>query len=276
MLPAARAAFERVGGATVLATQRAGDEARCAQEALARGATRVVVLGGDGTISQVACELVRQRARVPLAALRAGTGNDFVKSLGLPSHDFPEMARLVALGASRSVDAARIDSTVFVNVAGFGFDTEVLARTLEPGAKRGNAVYLATAAKQLFRYGGFDAEVVGESDRRRWLTLVFANARWFGGGFHIAPRASIADGLVDGVFIGNAPPVRRALLFARATRGAHLGAPEVGHVQRSRFAVRFDSPPLFQADGELRQAEDATVEIECLPNAFDVVTDAPV
>jgi diacylglycerol kinase (ATP) len=265
--------LERVGGATLLTTHAPGDEARCTREALTRGATTIVALGGDGTVSQIACELVRAQSRVPLGIFSAGTGNDFAKSLGMPIHDFVHVAGLVAAGRFRTIDAARVDDRVFVNVAGFGFDAEVLARTLVPGLLRGNAVYLATAASQLFRYRGFRARIesVGRAPElpasdglervrltpilptaaRRWLALVFANGQWFGGTFRIAPAARVADGMLDAVLIGDTSALRRAVLFARATSGRHLGEPEVQSVRHEEFELHFDAPPQFEADGEL-------------------------
>jgi diacylglycerol kinase (ATP) len=281
MIPAARAALESVGGATLIASASQGDEARCTREALARGATTIVSLGGDGTISQIACELVRAKSDVPLAIFAAGTGNDFAKSLSIPAHNFHAMASRIAARHIASVDAAHVDDTIFVNIAGFGFDTEVLARTKRARVLRGNALYVTTAVGQLFRYRGFLAHVASSKDNgaklqrepqmHRWLTLVFANGAWFGAGFHIAPHANLRDGLISAVCIANASPIRRGALFARLTRGAHVGQPEVRTAAAEQFVLEFVSPPSFQADGELRQAKGTTVTVGSLPAALRVI-----
>lgn len=320
MIPAARSALEAVGGATLVLTKYSGHEKRCTREALEQGATKIVVLGGDGTISQVACELVRLKAPVPLAIFGAGTGNDFAKSLGTPTLDFPAMTKLIAEDRTRTIDAGQIDDTVFVNSAGFGFDVEVVSRThavlrTRNGIHlRGKVVYIKAALEQLFRFGGFKARVLPADqtigareitsknnqisntktflgvppnfergaiandvvvtqaafEAPRWLTMVFANGSWFGGSFHIAPDASIDDGLLDAVFIGDASPFRRVSLFARAAGGRHGAQPEVEMTRASQFVVEFTSPPLYQADGELHQATSAKVVIRSLRAAWRV------
>lgn len=292
LIPAARFALERIGGATVLETRYAGDEAIRTREALQQGASTIVVLGGDGTVSQVAAEMVRARTRVPLAIFGAGTGNDFARSLGAPVHNFAAMARLIAARAIRRVDAGRVDDCFFVNSAGFGFDVEVLQHLVRTGKNGGISAYAQAALRLLFRYQGFDAELVGEphselgGDRAgnqpegnitsgQWLTLVFANGGWFGGAFKIAPGFSIGDGLLDQVAIRNTSPARRAMLFARALRGAHVGQREVTVDRNRKWTLVFREPPVYQVDGELRQAPGNTVQVDAVPQALCVITQMP-
>lgn len=282
MIPAARAALESGGGSTLMLTKERGDESRCAQEALEKGATTIAVLGGDGTISQVACELVRQKSHVPLAIFGAGTGNDFAKSLHAPIHDFVAMSKLIATKSVRTIDAGRVDNTIFVNSAGFGFDAEVVRITNQPGARTGKLMYVATALQQLFRYPGFEARIANADspDARklsaRWLTLVFANGGWFGGAFHIAPSAHISDGLLDSVFVRDTPAFRRVAVFGRALSGKHTAQPEVGIARNSEWTLEFPSPPVYQADGELRQAASTTVIVSVLPAALRIVSPVPL
>ncbi|MEP6762710.1 MAG: YegS/Rv2252/BmrU family lipid kinase [Gemmatimonadaceae bacterium] len=274
-IPAARAALESVGGSTLIQTNGRGDEARCAREALDRGATTLVVLGGDGTVSQAACELVRAKSQVPLAIFGAGTGNDFAYAIGLPVHDYGAVTRLIAENRIRTVDAGRIDNRVFVNSVGFGFDAEIVARTQRSGGfLKGNAVYVTTALSQLFQYVGFSANVTqgaNSTGARQWLMIVFANGGRFGGTFRIAPDARIDDGLLDGIFIGNASTFKRTAIFARATSGEHVRYPEVQVTRHSRYEIEFSTTPGYQADGEFFQATSSTVIVEALPAALRVI-----
>ena len=303
LLPAARAALDQIGGATVMLTNTRGDEARCAHHALAQGATTIAVLGGDGTISRVACELVRAKSLVPLAIFGAGTGNDFAKTFVAPIHDFRAMTQLIAAERYRTIDAGQIEHTFFVNSAGFGFDADVVARTLEPGRLQGRTKYAATAVSQLFQYRGFEASVLSAEaplkakpsansakpvviseihthsfataavrrQHGRWLTMVFANGGFMGGAFRIAPDATVEDGLLDAVFVRDTTPWRRAAIFGRAMGGHHTGQSEVVITRNSRWAVEFSSPPVYQADGELWQASSATVDVAVVPAALRVV-----
>ncbi|MEP6780644.1 MAG: YegS/Rv2252/BmrU family lipid kinase, partial [Gemmatimonadaceae bacterium] len=272
--PAARAALENVGGCTLVQTNGRGDEARCAREALDRGATTLVVLGGDGTVSQAACELIHAKSQVPLAIFGAGTGNDFADAIGLPVHNYGAITRLIATNSTRAVDAGRVNDRTFVNSAGFGFDAEVVARTQRPGGwLKGNAVYVTTALTQLFQYSGFAADVkygTNSTGQQKWLMMVFANGGRFGGTFRIAPDAKIDDGFLDGVFIGDATALKRTAIFARATGGEHVRYPEVQVTREMRYEIDFSTAPVYQADGELFQASSPTVIVENLPAALRV------
>src|SRR5688572_9693199 len=91
-LPAIRRVLDEHGIDDVRLTARSGDEARLARDAIADGVDTVIAIGGDGTWSQVGGALAGSACRlVPIAV---GTGNDFAKTLALPSRDAQAMARL--------------------------------------------------------------------------------------------------------------------------------------------------------------------------------------
>lgn len=288
-LDSARHALTRVGPFDMVTTEQAGDEARLALEAANDGVRALVVLGGDGTVSRVAAALVDAGATTPIAILGAGTGNDLAKSLGSPAFDYAAMAELVKTGISRPIDVGAADGRIFVNAFGVGFDVAVLERTTRARWLRGNSLYVVSALDQLFTYGGFRAsditDMAREADavsatpinravtkeRRHWLTIVVANGQWFGGAFRIAPEASLTDGMLDVVAIADASPLRRAMLFGGAPRGAHVHAPEVQYVRREHLTLDFDSPPWYQIDGELFRATRATIEVQTVKNALHVI-----
>lgn len=267
-----RDAFRQVGCTEVHVTERAGDEARFARQLADDGIDTIAVLGGDGTWSKVAGALVQCRAECRIAMVAAGTGNDFVKTARVPATDYAAMAKLSADGPDIAVDVAHIGSQPFLNVAGFGFDASVIAETEKGSFLRGKSLYIVTALRQLFGYEGFDMAVDAEPAFGRYLILAIANGQFFGGAFRIAPRASLQDGLLDAVTIRNATPLRRMNIFASAMRGTHTALPEVAERRASSFRLRFPTPPIYQADGELRRATETELEIGVTPRALRVVT----
>lgn len=263
-------ALESLGTVERHDTRAPGDEARIARAAAVASATVLAVVGGDGSVSHAARGLVECNSTLPLAIFTAGTGNDFAKSLGAPVHDAAAMVARIAQGTTRAVDVGFVDDVPFVNAAGFGFDVEVLERMRSPGLLRGTAAYVSTALGALVGYRGFRAQLRDDAWREQ-LMLVLANGRYFGGAFHIAPTAVLDDGLLDVVSIGNATPVRRLALFAKALRGTHLSAREVVHDRVGRCRVSFDAPPAFEADGELHCARGPEVEVSVRRAALRVV-----
>ena len=273
----AKQALDRVAPVEVFETQYAGHERELAAVAAARGARAVVVHGGDGSLSHAAHGLIAAGAATPLAVLAAGTGNDFAKSLGAPVYDYAATAALIGDGAVRRIDAGTIDGKPFINVAGFGFDAEVLANMLPHGALPARARYATSALGRLFGYRGFEAtlsvlDAASKAARpAQWLTIVFANGSWFGGTFHIAPQATLDDGMLDCVAVSDATAARRVALFTQALRGQHVQAPEVQLHRGASFVLQFDAPPRFQADGEIHTARQARVEVSVLPGVLAVV-----
>jgi diacylglycerol kinase (ATP) len=266
-------------------TTHAHHELALARAAAESGAATILALGGDGTWGNVVRGIMASGRSPRLALLAAGTGNDLAFATGVPAHDL-EAALAIALGAGeRAIDVGEVVGVYFVNCAGFGFDAEVLRATQEVVWLRGHAVYLLTAARKLFGYPGFGTAISyagapGEASDARatlppaatgpahHLAVVVSNGPRFGGGFLIAPGARVDDGALDLVRVADGPPWRRLAVFAGATRGTHIGAPEVSRRAVREVTLTFDAPPLFDADGELHQAAGPTVTVRCHPGAL--------
>ena len=277
-----RRAFADLVRGDVRLTTGPGDEARLTRDALAAGFTTLVVLGGDGTWSKVAGEIVASGADARLVPLAAGTGNDFPKSLGLPAGDLGRMAALAASGASRTIDVGTVEGRIFLNSVGFGFDVAALEVAARTRWLSGNALYVYAALNLLLRYRGVDAELheampdaATPVAPRRYLGLVLANGARFGGSFIIAPEAVLDDGRLDAIEIGDAGAMRRIKLLNAVSRGTHTrGFEEVQARARDAMWVRFAYAPLYEIDGELHRARGTTVEVRCRPRALRVVAPA--
>ena len=271
-LPALRTAFASAGITDIETTIAAGDEHRLARQALDDGCTTVIAVGGDGTWGKVAAGLAGSECRLALVA--TGTGNDFAKTIGIPAADPAAMARLARDGPDQRIDMGRVGDTRFLNIAGFGFDASVMRAMLDIGWLSGEALYLFASARQLFAFPGLAVHTApgGAEGFRNRLLLALCNGRRFGGSFIIAPNASVDDGLLDAISVGDATPLRRAALFAAAMSGMHLRYPEVTERRAKAFTLRFESPPLFQADGELHQATATELEVACISRTLRIVT----
>ena len=148
-----------------------------------------------------------------MALLATGTGNDFAKTVGAPARDFAATARLAVNGSEMDVDVGRIENKYFLNVSGFGFDIAVLEDIERISWLKGDLLYLYSALRQLFSYGGIEVGIASARKRResrRHLMLIVANARNFGGSFRIAPAR-----------VGDRWEARRDLDSRRATAVAH-------------------------------------------------------
>jgi diacylglycerol kinase (ATP) len=255
-------------------TRSAGDERRAVRAVLDRGCTTIVALGGDGTWSKVASAIVESAADCRLALLAAGTGNDFAKSVGAPAHDIDATLELARAGPDVLIDVLRVGDDHCLNVAGFGFDAQVLASVRPMPFLSGDALYIYSAVRELFSYRG--VEIDAGDGFRNHLILAACNGRHFGGQFNIAPGARPNDGLMNLVAIGDASPLQRMALFASVIAGKHTTRPDVTERRVAEMTLRFRSAPVYEIDGELRRATTLEIPLEILPRVLRLVTAARI
>lgn len=274
-LPAVQKALAEVGITDVRLTRGPGDERDLASRAASEGIATIVALGGDGTWGNVVRGILESGRDARLVPVAGGTGNDFPHALGLPAHDPAAMARIAASANSVRVDVGWANDIPFLNVAGFGLETEVVRKVQDVPRLRGPLLYIAAALPVLRTYRGLRASIqIGDGPPQpmhQWAALVVSNGPRFGGGFRVAPGATVTDGKVDVIAVRDATPFRRLQLFVRARLGTHLDQPEVERVPVSDVTLRFDQPALLDADGELHTMP-TEVRIRVQPGAIRVAT----
>lgn len=268
-------------------TTRPGEERDLAESAIADGYDVIVAVGGDGTWSNVADRLVAsERDDVILGILPSGTGNDFGRNFGYNPQNPSEAVNVLAAGHTRAIDVGRVDTLSaaeshpgrhearhFLNLIGFGFDIAVIDAAKSARFLRGELLYKLTALQQLFRFPGIRADLTsGEGERRKLeqLMLTVSNGRYFGGGFPIAPDATVDDGKLHACMIGDAPPLTRLKLFTLAERGRHVTSDRVEIIKDSSFRLTFEAPPRFEMDGDVRLSQGAVVEVRTIKSALRV------
>jgi YegS/Rv2252/BmrU family lipid kinase len=232
----------------------------------------VLVIGGDGTTRDVAEGLAGRE--VAIGILPAGTGNDLIRTLGIPRS--LEAALDVALaGAERRLDVWSWNDAPFVNVAGIGLDAAV-AGAVNRRFRRlgGTAAYVLAFAGEFLRFRPLRLRLTwpeGSWEGGAWLAA-FGNAAYYGGGMRIVPDAVPDDGLLDVVVVED---VSRAVLlqqFPRLFSGAHVTHPRVRRIRASEINLELlEAKPPFAAatiDGEL--IASAPAAIRRLPHALRV------
>jgi lipid kinase YegS len=194
----------------VRCTWERGDAERFAQEAVDDRIDVLVAGGGDGTLHEVVNGLMKAKtpAETAVGVLPLGTANDFARGCGIPLAPY-EALRLAASGSPVPVDVAEANGLFFVNVASGGFGAQVttgtpteLKNVVGPGAYA--VVGLLTAAKMTPYTGRFVGP--SESAEGSFIALAVGNARQAGGGFEIAPKAYLNDGLLDLMVIADFHP----------------------------------------------------------------------
>ncbi len=267
-------------------TEAPGHASRLAARAAAAGVGRIVVVGGDGTVHEVADGLIGCGAErlPPVAVFPVGTGNDFHRMVG-PDRSASAVVGLLDKGVVRHFDVGSVawdgGRRTFVNLMGVGIDVEVLRRRGRFSWLPGMLQYLASfiVAVATFRAPEVLIET-GPGEGRRvagatTLTVITVGPS-IGGGFMINPEAKSSDGMLDLCHVG-APGVLPILrLVPRAIRGT-LGESPVVTMGRLRRAVlrRPGGEPLwFEVDGELPPGPARELRVEVVPGAFPVLVPA--
>jgi diacylglycerol kinase (ATP) len=208
-----------------------------------------------------------------------GTGNDFARTLGLPT-DVDEAIALLLAGHTRAIDLVRVTSDemrYFVNVSAGGF-SGLVDEKLTPEMKKtwGPLAYLRGAAAALPELRAYRTTLSLDNAESLTLSLynvVIANGRYVGGGRPIAPEASIDDGLLDIILIQERSPAELALLAAQVALGNHLSNDAIVFRRAAKVTVNSRPGMWFNVDGELVGNEPA--EFEVLPRALQFVVAAP-
>jgi diacylglycerol kinase (ATP) len=276
------ALVERLRGlpdAEVCVTAKVGAALQSTRKALHKGCQMIVAAGGDGTLNEVVNGLRDEASGVAVGLIPLGTGNDFARTLDLPT-DLEEAIAVLIAGHTRAVDLVRVTSDevrYFVNVSAGGF-SGLVDEKLTPEMKKtwGPLAYLRSAAAALPELRAYQTTLSLDNTESLTLSLynvVIANGRYVAGGRHIAPEASIDDGLLDIILIPERPATDLAILATQMALGNHLASDSIVFRRAARVTVNSRPGMWFNVDGELVGNEPA--EFTVLPRALQFVVAAP-
>ncbi|MDN4014630.1 YegS/Rv2252/BmrU family lipid kinase [Chryseobacterium gambrini] len=172
-----------------------------------------VAIGGDGTISTVARNLIDTEKI--LAIFPAGSGNGFSNETQF-SKNLDELLEKIRTGNSRKIDTFTVNERLSINVSGTGFDGKVVKEFEK--TTRGFKNYIKVSFKTFFSYKPIKLKFFDEKYKQyngKYLMVNIANTRQFGNNAYIAPHASKSDGLVDMVLVKKFPFTYSALFAFR-------------------------------------------------------------
>jgi diacylglycerol kinase (ATP) len=279
VVPVAR--LLRDAGAAVEVTYSPGPQATLdlVNAAVARGDV-VVAVGGDGMLSSIAGQVAKKGG--VLGMIPAGRGNDFARMLALPDQP-EEVAKVLLEGTETATD--------LISITLPGHEPRLVAGSVYSGvdARAGEIVdkvrwmpaklqYPYAAVHSLATYvpSTFTLVVDGETHTFVAATVVIANSGYYGKGMHIAPDASVSDGLLDVVVIEAASRREMMKALPKVYDGTHVGLDQVT-VMRGMTVEISGSPSVpMGGDGEplgmLPTSAGAPASVQVLPGALRVLT----
>jgi diacylglycerol kinase (ATP) len=227
------------------------------EESARAGASHFAVAGGDGTVNLAVNALMPLDLdpRPVLGVLPVGTGCDLLRTFGLPQ-DLAGAARHLVTGDTYELDVAVLEGLwglrYFVNVAQTGVGAAAVETAMRMGRRLGTARYpLAFAA----RLPGFPRAQVRITTERRTieteaLAVIMANAQFFAGGWNIAPKATVVDGVLD-LQVIDCRKTRAPALVPKLIKGTHLTDPAVRRLSAAEFSIETEPTWPVECDGDL-------------------------
>lgn len=259
-----------------------------AREAAQQGYTRVICVGGDGTLNEIVNGLmqVEVERRPALGLIPSGTGTDFARGLGWPKA-LDGVIEAIRRGTERRIDvgmtsfyrAGQARARYFINVAGAGFDGDVSDVVNREGKHGGSLAYFLTVFRVLAGYEHKHARVTLTAPdgsehvlQGHYNLIAVGNGQYFGGGMRISPNSDTCDGCFEAIVIEAMSRAEFVLNFPKVYRGTHLSHPKVSEyrVVAIRIELVNTSQRMFvEAEGEL--FGEAPASFQVIPGALRLI-----
>ncbi|MDI9475553.1 MAG: diacylglycerol kinase family lipid kinase [Bacillota bacterium] len=250
-------------------TEKVGDGQLFAEEAKVKDFHTIVSVGGDGTLHEVVNGMAGGIQR--LGIIPAGTGNDFARSLNIPS-DAEDAMEVLIQGKAVSIDLGRLDDKYFINFCSVGLDALI--------AEEANKIkryfsstysYVIGVIKALGKFKSLKVELMIDDKKydEEVMLVAVCNGAYYGGGMKIAPQAEVSDGQFDICVVSKMPKLRLLLLFPTIFKGKHIKYDEV-KIYRGKSVQVFSGENMHvNADGDI--VDSRPVRFEILHNKMEVI-----
>jgi diacylglycerol kinase (ATP) len=223
----------------------------------------VIAVGGDG-LAHLIMQICVPR-HLPFAVVPAGTGNDFVRTLGWSLDDIEPLLGRITTTEATPIDLGNVDSEWFGAILSTGFDSVVNERANRLKWPSGPQRYNAAIALELPRFKPATYEITcdGESFTTEAMLVAVGNGKSYGGGMNICPQAQLNDGLFDLIILEPVSKVEFLKVFPRVYSGSHISHPKVRSMRAKK--VNISAKAVAYADGE--RIGPAPISAECVKDA---------
>ena len=223
----------------------------------------VIAVGGDGLLHIILQIVVP--AQIPFTIIPAGTGNDFVRTLGWDLNEVDVQLNQVTTTSPTPIDLGLVDGEWFGAILSTGFDSIVNEKANTMQWPKGPMKYNAAIAIELPRFVPRHYEITLD-DRTistEAMLIAVANGRSYGAGMLVCPNANIGDGLFDVMVLHPVSKLEFIKVFPRVFAGTHVSHPAVEIVRSKNVTI--ESNAIAYADGE--RIGQLPISAECIHDA---------
>jgi len=238
----------------LLFTEYAGHATEIAQKAVIEGIEKVIAIGGDGTVNEVARGLMG--SETTLGIIPIGSGNGLARHLQIPLK-IDKAIQFALNNPSQLMDVCFINDIPFFCTAGVGFDA-VVAHEFAKQESRGLKTYARMALKSFRTYKSENYLMNNQEDKTAFA-ITFANATQYGNNALISPKSKINDGQIEMVILKPFPfgaaPIIGVRLFKGTLPNSRYIEMQSGNCfqlkSNQNFLIHFDGEPMTLNTNEL-------------------------
>lgn len=274
----------------VFTTTHQGEAISLTEQAVSKGFTHLLAIGGDGTVNEVVNGIMNSRTtldaasreQIRLGILPRGTGNDFVKSLRIPQ-TLQGICSSITEDQYTAVDLGRVTfrsqqqkETIryFANITDLGLGGVVAERLSRSTKWLGKTLtYQLSIIRTFLSYKHQAVSVEADTWRHqgRIMNLIIANGQYFGSGLGIAPDASLTDGFFDVIVVGEISVLDYLKNLPNLRKRLPIKHPEVTYQRAADLTIESPETMLpIDMDGEF--IGYAPMKVKMIRSALKILT----
>ncbi len=215
---------------------------------------KVVLVGGDGTLSITCNKLRGAKLKNEIYLFSAGTGNDFMREV---CKDGEQLVLLNDYMENLPVVTVNGEEYLFINNVGYGIDGMVCEKGEELRAQGKSEINYTTVAIKLLltTYKRHNAKVTVDSKvyefKNVWMAPVM-NGKFYGGGMMPCPAQNRKGDELSCCIIHDTNALQTLMIFPSIFKGEHIKhKSKVTVLKGKSIEVEFSTPQAVQIDGEV-------------------------
>lgn len=208
---------------------------------------------------------------IPLGIISIGTGNDFAKTLNSHKNIYKALNTIIKCNFL-DVDLINVSGKYFLNISSIGIDAQVAQGAKSFKKTFGSFSYFISVLTNIFSYKSVEAKIKIDNlkIKGKYTLIAVANGKYYGGGFNIAPEASINDGLISICVIDYLSPVKILFLFPSILFGKHVALKQVHMYTAKKVKIEYKNDYIVNVDGTLYNFNNS-LDFKIAENAIKII-----
>ena len=231
----------------------------------------VVACGGDGTVNEVARELVK--TEIPIAVVPVGSGNGIARHFKIPS-GISNSIQLIKKKKIAKMDVGVVNGHYFFGNMGCALESHFI-RIYNKNGSHGIWAYMIAFFNAIisFKYQKILIEYQKEIKQISPFVFLVSNTNQQGYNFSLTPKALSDDGQLDLFWMEKSSSIKKIKFMIDTLLGKRLKSNDYNFVKLSTLKISLFDPGNFciQIDGEYLPLTSKNLEVEVIPKKLNVI-----